>query len=292
MKVKWESQSLDDWAKKYAKGKFIELDGHQTHYVEQGEEHPDQVPVILLHGFFYDSFMWASNMSTFAKQHKVYAPDLWGFGYSTREMLDFGYELYVKQLKLFMDAVGIDRAIIVGQSFGGGVAIKFAVDYPERVEKLIFVSAAGMPNKQPLMAKIINTFPAIGHFMYGLNTDNVRRKGLLDFFINDKALLTKEYFDNVTRFHKVKGTVDVMLDIMRRDFFFTLHDEIHQLAKLNKDILIVWGREDKGNPLRVGEALHKILAGSVLEVIDGAKHVANSEKPEFFNRAVINFLHI
>ena len=292
MDVKWESQSLDGWAKKHAKGKFIELDGHQTHYIEQGEKRDEQVPVILLHGFFYDSFMWASNIDTFAKQHKVYAPDLWGFGYSTREMLDFGYELYVKQLKLFMDALGIEKAIVVGQSFGGGVAIKFAVDYPERVDKLIFVSAAGMPNKQPMMAKIINAVPALGHFMYGLNTDNIRKKGLLDFFIYDEKLLTKEYFDNVTRFHKVKGTVDVMLDIMRRDFFFTLHDEIHQLAQLNKDILIVWGREDKGNPLRLGQALHEILKGSVLEVIDGAKHVANSEKPELFNHAVADFLHI
>jgi len=291
MDVKWESQSLDDWANKYAKGKFIDLDGHQTHYIEQGEEHDDQDPVILLHGFFYDSFMWASNMETFAKQHKVYAPDLWGFGYSTREMMDFGYALYVKQIILFMDALGIKKATIVGQSFGGGVAIKLAVDYPDRVNKLIFVSAAGMPNKQPLMAKIINTFPVLGHFMYGLNTDNIRKKGLLDFFVYDKALLTKEYFENVTRFHKIKGTVDVMLDIMRRDFFFTLHDEIHQLAKLHKDILIVWGREDKGNPLKLGQALHEILEGSVLEVIDDAKHVANSEQPELFNRAVADFLH-
>ena len=289
--VKWESQSLDDWAKKYAKGKFIELDGYQTHYIEKGEDHSDTAPVILLHGFFFDSFMWEGNMDTFAEQRKVYAPDLWGFGYSTRELMDYGYALYVKQLLLFMDALGIKKATIVGQSIGGGTAIKFAADYPDRVDKLILVCAAGMPNKQPLMAKIINTFPALGHFMYGLNTDNIRKKGLLDYFVYDEALLSKEYFDNVTRFHKVKGTVDVMLDIMRRDFFFTLHEEIKQLAKLNKDILIVWGRHDKGNPLRLGQAMHEILEDSKLEVIENSKHVPNTEVPELFNRAVADFLH-
>lgn len=288
--VKWESQSLDDWARQHAKGKFISLDGHQTHYIEQGEEHADKAPIILVHGFFYDSFMWQSNMDAFSEHHKVYAPDLWGFGYSTREPMDYGYALYVRQVIAFMDALGIQKATIVGQSFGGGTAIKMAVDYPDRVNKLILISASGMPNSQPLMAKIINTFPALGRFMYGLDTDSIRKKGLLDYFVYDKALLSKEYFDNVTRFHKIKGTVAVMLDIMRRDFFFTLQDEIHQLAELQKDILIVWGEYDKGNPLRLGQAMHEILRGSKLEVIKNAKHVANSERPQIFNSVATAFL--
>ena len=288
--VKWESQSLDGWARQHAKGKFISLDGHRTHYIEQGEEHADKDPIILLHGFFYDSFMWKSNMDAFSEHHKVYAPDLWGFGYSTREPMDYGYALYVRQVIAFMDALEIQKATIVGQSFGGGTAIKMAVDYSDRVNKLILISASGMPNSQPLMAKIINAFPALGRFMYGLDTDNIRKKGLLDYFVYDEMLLSKEYFDNVTRFHKIKGTVAVMLDIMRRDFFFTLQDEIHQLAELQKDILIVWGEYDKGNPLRLGKAMHEILRGSKLEVIKNAKHVSNSERPQIFNSMATAFL--
>ncbi len=126
--------------------------------------------------------------------------------------------------------------------------------------------------------------------MYGLDTDNIRKKGLLDYFVYDETLLSKEYFDNVTRFHKIKGTVAVMLDIMRRDFFFTLQDEIHQLAELQKDILIVWGEYDKGNPLRLGKAMHEILRGSKLEVIKNAKHVSNSERPQIFNSMATAFL--
>ena len=290
-KIKWESQSLDDWTNQHAKGKFISLNGHRTHYLEQGEIQADNEPVILLHGFFYDSFMWASNIDAIAETHKVYAPELWGFGYSTRELMDYSYELYVKQLLLFMDTLGIQKASLVGQSLGGGIAIKFATDYPDRVDKLILVDAAGMPNKLPLMAKVINKLPALGNFMYNLNINNVRKQGLLDYFVHDKKFLTDEYFENVTRFHKIKGTVAVMLSIMQRDFFYTLHEEIKQLALLSKDTLIVWGKYDKGNPLKLGQSMHQILTGSKLEIFDNAKHVPNSEQPEKFNQVATRFLN-
>lgn len=65
-------------------GKFIELGGHSTHYVERGAGEP----VILIHGFFYDSYTWSNNLDALADRFKVYALDLWGFGYSTREPMD------------------------------------------------------------------------------------------------------------------------------------------------------------------------------------------------------------
>ena len=288
VKVKWNSQPLDGWAEKHAKGKFLSLNGHQTHYLEKGGNINDTV--ILLHGFFYDSFMWASNIDALAKSHKVYAPDLWGFGYSTRELMDYSYALYEKQLLLFMDALGIEKASLVGQSMGGGIVIKFAVEHPDRVSKLILIDAAGMPNTLPLSGKMIKAFPAMGRFMYGMNVDMMRKQGLADFFVYDKKILSQEYFDNVTRFHKVAGTTDVLLSIIQRDFFYTLHNEIQQLAELDKAILIVWGRHDNGNPLKLGQEMHEILRSSKLEIIEEARHVPNSERPQLFNSIATAFL--
>ena len=74
--IPWNSQPLYDWASKYAPGKFIELDGLSTHYIEKGSGEP----VILLHGFFYDTYMWNKNIDALAERYKVYAFDLWGFG--------------------------------------------------------------------------------------------------------------------------------------------------------------------------------------------------------------------
>jgi len=85
--IPWGSQPLDAWTKKYARGQMIELDGLQTHYIEKGTGDP----VILIHGFYFDTHMWDKNLDALAEHYQVYVPDLWGFGYSTREPLDYGY---------------------------------------------------------------------------------------------------------------------------------------------------------------------------------------------------------
>ncbi|MBL7208964.1 MAG: alpha/beta fold hydrolase [Dehalococcoidia bacterium] len=283
--IRWNSQPLDVWAQKYAQGKFIDLAGRATHYIEKGEEEP----VILLHGFFYDSYLWASNIDVLAEKFKIYALDLWGFGYSTREPMDYGYQLYVDQVLMFMDSLGIQRASLVGQSMGGGTAILFCVQHRQRVNKLLLVDPGGMPNPLPLAGKFL-TLPRVGEFLVGLSTNAVRRKYLADFFVHNKGLITEGYFENVTRFHKIKGTTEALLMILRKHFFDKLSDEIRRLAQMDVPILIVWGREDKAIPLRCGEEMHRILKGCRLEIIDDAGHVPNYERPEVFNQLAMDFL--
>jgi pimeloyl-ACP methyl ester carboxylesterase len=136
--IPWNSQPLAVWSEEHAKGKFIDLEGRSTHYIEKGAGEP----VILIHGFFYDAYMWAANMDALAEHFKVYAIDLWGGGYSTRALLDYGYQLYADQVLTFMESLDIPSAILVGQSMGGGTAIKFCVQNREKVNKLLLVSAA------------------------------------------------------------------------------------------------------------------------------------------------------
>lgn len=283
--VRWNSQGLDAWARRYAQGRFIDLGGHSTHYVERGSGDP----VILLHGFFYDSFLWSDNMDALAEEFRVFALDLWGFGYSTRESLDFGYRLYADQLRLFMDSMGIRSASLVGQSMGGGTSILFCAEHPERVDKLLLVDPAGMPNPLPPTGKFFN-LPHVGEFFQGLRTNAVRKINLRRFWVHDKKLLTKEYVENVTRFQKIEGTTEVLLEVLRRQFFDKLSGEINRLAGIDVPILIVWGREDRAVPLDRGMKMHEILQGSRFEIIDGAGHVPNSERPDEFNRLALDFL--
>jgi len=283
--ISWNSQPLGVWADKYAKGKFIDLDGRSTHYIEKGEGES----IILLHGFFYDSYLWERNIEVLAEHFKVYALDLWGFGYSTREPLDYGYQLYSDQVLMFMDALGIQSASLAGQSMGGGTAIWFCVQHIQRVNKLILVDAAGVPHALPLTGKFFN-LPRVGEFFLGLNTDLIRRKNLADLFIHNKDLLTDSYFENVTRFHKIKGTIECSLTILRKQFFHTLSDQLQQLSQLDVPLLIVWGREDKAIPMQKGEEMHKILNGSRFEILDNAGHVPNYERAEEFNKLALDFL--
>ncbi len=283
--VRWNSQSLDTWAAKNAKGKFVDLGGRKTHYIEKGEGEP----LILLHGFFYDSYLWAENIDTLAQHFKVYAIDLWGCGYSAREPFDFGYVQYAEQVRLFMDAVGIERASFVGQSMGAGTAIKFCVQSRKRVNKLVMVSAAGLPNPLPAMAKFFN-LPMIGEFFLGMKTDVFRRTALKDVFIHDRALVTDSYFENVTRPQKIEKSIEAGLKIQRNRFFDTLSDEISLLSGMGVPTLLVWGREDRAIPVQVGEDMHRVLKGSHLEILDKAGHVSNFEQAERFNRLALAFL--
>ena len=283
--IPWNSQPLQDWAAKYASGSFMELAGHSTHYVVRGAGDP----VLLLHGFFYDSFMWHNNIGPLAEVFKVYALDLWGFGYSTRAPMEYGYNLYSRQLLDFMDALGIHRASMVGQSMGGGTILKFAVHHPDRVDKVILIDPAGMPNPLPLMGRIAN-LPLVGELMYGLQSDFTRRLALKRNFIHQSAFITDSYFENVTRFHKVKGTSEVMLAILRKRFFDTLYDDILEYARTEIPTLLVWGREDTSIPLVHGNAMHALLPGSRLQVIDAAGHCPHDEQSDQFNSLATSFL--
>ena len=283
--IRWNSQPLDVWARKHAQGQFIDLDGCTTHYIDKGEGEP----LILLHGFFYDSYIWADNIDALAKKFKVYALDLWGCGYSTRKPLDYGYQLYADQVLMFMDSLGIQSASLVGQSMGGGTAILFCVQHRQRVNKLLLVAPAALPHTLPWIGKFFN-LPRVGEFFMGLRTNVVRKKNLGDLWIYDKKLLTESYFENVTRFQKIQGTTEVLAAILRKEFFHTLSDEVNQLSQEDVPILMVWGREDKANPVRLGKDMHRILKSSRLEVIDNAGHVPNYESSDAFNRLALYFL--
>jgi len=283
--IRWNSQPLDVWASKHAQGQFIDLNGCTTHYIEKG----DGEPVILLHGFNYDSYIWAANIDVLAEKFKVYALDLWGFGYSTRKPLDYGYQLYADQVLMFMDSLGIECASLVGQSMGGGTAILFCVQHRLRVNKLLLVDPGGLPHTLPLIGKFFN-LPRVGEFLMGLSTNAIRKKTLGDLWFYNKKLITESYFENVTRFQKIKGTTEVLMAILRKEFFHTLSDEVHRLGQEDVPILIVWGREDKGIPLRLGQEMHGILKSSRLEVIDNAGHVPNYECSDVFNQLALDFL--
>jgi pimeloyl-ACP methyl ester carboxylesterase len=283
--IPWNSQPLEEWAKKYARGKFVELDGLSTHYLEKGSGEP----VILIHGFFFDTNMWNKSINVLAEKYKVYAIDLWGFGYSTRKPLDYGYPLYAQQLRLFMDAMNIQKASLIGQSMGGGTIIKFAISNRHRVEKIVLVNAAGMPNELPIMGRISN-LPTLGELMYRMNSDFVRKFTLGSTFLYNKKLITDEFYEQLTRFHKIERSSEVMLYITRKQFFDTLTEEIKVLGSMDIPILIVWGREEKSIQLSIGEELARTLKGSRLEILNQAGHCSNIDQYRQFNELVLDFL--
>jgi pimeloyl-ACP methyl ester carboxylesterase len=282
--VPWNSRPIEEWTKKYAPGKLINLDGHQTHFLESGEGEP----VILLHGFGSDSYSWHNNINALAARFKVYAIDLWGCGYSTRELLDFGYPLYVNQLRCFMDALRIEKASLVGQSMGGGTVIKFTTEHRDRVQSIILVCASGMPHTY-LPVQHILALPVLGELMLSLPTNFIRKLVIKTVYLYRKEV-GQEYFDGLTWSQKIEGSNDTVLKLIRLKFFHTLANEIRQLGEMEVPTLIAWGRHDKSVPLRLGQDMHHILKGSELKVFEHSAHEPHDEEPEMFNQLALDFL--
>ena len=283
--IPWNSKSLEEWRQKHAQGKFVDLNGRSTHYVEAGTGEP----LILIHGFNMDLNTWMNNMEFLGAGHKVYALDLWGFGYSTRQPLDYGFELFVEQVHLFMETVGIEKATLLGHSMGGGTAIAYTARYPERVDKLILIDPVGLPFKMALRSKLF-TLPLLPEFMLGLNNDYLRRKNLAEIWLYNPKLLTDETYTIWSEFQKVQGTTAILLEILRKDFFQELESEVNQLAETEKPILLTWGRQDAAVPLHVGQEMRRRFKESTFKIFEDCGHMPNFECAEEFNQLVADFL--
>ena len=283
--VAWNSQSLEAWTQKHARGEVLDLDGLSCHYLKRGAGKP----LILIHGFFFDSNMWNKNLFALAEHYTVYALDLWGFGYSTREPLDYGYPLYARQLRLFMDAMGLESATLVGQSMGAGTIMKFCLSNRERVDKMVLVNAAGMPNPLPLAGRVSN-LPGLGEAMYALRGNFMRRFILKTNFIHNDNLITEPFFAELMQFHKVKGSSEAMLAVTRKHFFDTLQAEIAELGQETVPTLITWGQNERAIDLTIGKALHQQLPGSEMAVFENAGHCSNIDQAATFNERVRQFV--
>src|SRR5258708_37566753 len=118
---------------------FVMVDGARMHYQEFGDE--SKPPIILIHGYTASVYVWKTTAPTLAEAgFHVIAVDLLGFGYSEKpSWFDYSIQSQARQVSRFMNRLGIGRAVIVGSSYGGAVASMIALDYPERVEKLVLV---------------------------------------------------------------------------------------------------------------------------------------------------------
>lgn len=283
--VGWDSQPLDDWAQVHPPGYMVKLDGRKTHFVKKGQG----PAVILIHGFNLDHNTWSENLDVLARYFTVYAVDLWGSGYSTREPLDYGFALFSEQIRLLMNHLEIDRAHLVGHSMGGGTSILFSIAHPDRVNRLVLVDSVGIPRPTILRERIFR-LPWLPEFLQGLPIDLIRKKNLTDFWIHDPELLTPDVFAKLTGYQKIEGTARATLDILRRDFFNTLDDQIGRLGSLEIPTMILWGRHDRAVPIEAGWEMHGRIPGARFEVFNRSSHLPNFDEPDRFNDLVVGFL--
>jgi pimeloyl-ACP methyl ester carboxylesterase len=282
-----ETCTYTEAIERFAKGKFVTVDGKKVHYVEAGNGQP----IILIHGFLCHSAMWKKNIDALAEKFKVYAIDLWGWGYSERlNEREYSFERYGKQIVGFMEALNIKKATLVGHSMGGGISVWVAAHYPERVDRLILVDPAVIPYPMTTIGKIYQ-LPFVGEFVNAIPGEALIKNNIKTNRFYDKNKVTEEYCKEVLQPLCIKGSYAGGMFILRNVFKEPLvESEANLLVKMAIPTLIIHGREDKAIPLDRSKRLNDLWKGSKLVIFDKAGHSPHEEHPEKFNKLAIDFL--
>jgi pimeloyl-ACP methyl ester carboxylesterase len=252
--------------------------------------------LLLLHGIGDSSETWRALIPELARDYTVIAPDLLGHGRSDKPRADYSIGAYANGMRDLLTVLGVDRATVVGHSLGGGVAMQFAYQYPERCERLVLVSSGGVSREVHPMLR----FTAASNADLVLPLLGVRGARLATrATLGALALLGTETGRDAEDLRKV---VEALPDARARlAFVRTLRAVVDWRGQvvtmldrsyLIRDVptLLLWGSRDPIIPLRHGHIAHAALPASRLEVFDGAGHFPHHADPTRFLRTVRAFL--
>ena len=242
----------------------------------------DGKPVILVHGFA--SSVWTSwhlNFHALAQRFHVFGIDLMGFGRSDRPELQYGVELFAEIIRSIVDYYNLDKLNLVGWSMGGGVAIQYALKYPDSLAKLVLVDASRLRQTTP--SKIAR--PAVKTSPDGsLIRDRVRKDWEQYFYNKDKV--PKEIIDEALLINNRPGSSKVR-DIYRRT---NKWESFYDKLSLSNVPVLVMAATHSSLSLEEARSAQQRMKHAKLHVIDDAGHALQIEKAEEFNRVVIDFL--
>jgi 2-hydroxy-6-oxo-octa-2,4-dienoate hydrolase len=262
-------------------GATVDADGIKTNYLEAG----GGPPVVLVHGSgpgvtAYAN--WRLNIFALANHFHVYAPDMAGFGFSDKPG-GYGMRLWLRQLVGFLDAVGLDRVSLVGNSFGGGLAIRVAVEHPDRVDRLVLMGSAGVG------FAITEGLDAV--WGYQPSVENMRR--IMDYFAYDRTLVSDELAEVRYRASiepAVQEAFSAMFPPPRQRWVEELATPEDMIRQLGNETLIVHGREDKVIPLDNAYRLLGLIPRAELHLFGRCGHWTQIEWADDFNALLIRFL--
>ena len=257
--------------------------GIRTNYHDAGQGDP----VLLIHGSGPGVSAWANwrlVMPQLAQQRRVIAPDMAGFGYSERPAgFAYGLDAWVRQAVGLLDALGIARADLVGNSFGGGLALALAIRHPERVRRLVLMGSVGVP------FAITPGLDAV----WGYEPSLRAMRALLDIFAFDRALVNDELarlrYEASIRpgFHE---SFAAMFPAPRQRWVDALASREQDIRRVPHETLVIHGREDRVIPLANAHTLADWIPRAQLHVYGRCGHWTQIEHAARFARLVGDFL--
>ena len=270
----------------------IVLHGHRVRFHRSGEG----PLLVLLHGIASTADTWSPVVAGLAAHHTVIAPDLLGHGQSAKPRGDYSLGAYASGVRDLIAALGYERATVVGHSLGGGIAMQFAYQFPERVERLVLIASGGLGREvHPILRAA--TLPGSELVLALVGGAWVRATGgAVGATLARFGLRTGEDLAGVTTgigsladagarsafVHTARAAIDAGGQRV------SATDRLYLAAKL--PTLIVWGERDPIIPADHGRAAHAAIPGSRLEIFEGAGHFPHREHPVRFVSGLEDFV--
>ena len=249
---------------------FLDIDGVNVYYKTAGKGEK----VVLLHGWGgqADSFLPVFNF--LSSQYEVYALDFPGFYQSSDPDRPWNVTDYSSMLLKFFDKLGIEKANLVGHSFGGRVSILFSASHPERVNKVVLTDSAGLIPKRS--------------FKYYCKVYKFKffKKLYMTFTSGSDSK------EKLERFYKKYGSNDYKntSGVMRQTFVKVVNQDLHgYLSSIKAPTLLIWGDKDQDTPISFAKIMEKEIPDAGLVVFEGAGHFAYLERVNDFNIIVNRF---
>ena len=248
------------------------VNGLEANFIVAGEGEP----LLILHGWGGTSDSWLKVMRVLGSQgYKIICPDFPGFGKSKAPIATWDVSEYTNWLLNFVNNLDIRKFSLFGHSFGGRVAIKFAVNYPEKLDKLILCDSAGLKTKPDPKTAILLFLTELGNTVFSFMFLKWFKDGVRNLYY--LFLRNKDYV-------KEKG---VMKEIFKK---VIEEDLLPYLSKIKTKTLIIWGSRDRIVPLKHAFIFRDNIQNSQLEILQKIGHSPHLEVPGKLSEAVIKFL--
>jgi pimeloyl-ACP methyl ester carboxylesterase len=280
---------------------WLQLGSLRVHHTHGGRGSP----VLFIHGLGSSGYIeWRFNLEAASGRHRVYAPDLPGFGRSEKPRARYGVPYFTRFIERYMEGRGLRSAAVVGASLGGRIALELALENPRLVRKLVLVNSLGLGRPNVHVSYGLVTIPRLGEALMSVARDALRwapyqviRRMAARYSGASSDLnrtMDDAYLENLRELYAAEGYPNAYLATIRSlvnpKALFGGHDLTKRLSELKVPVQLIWGADDPLFPVAHATRAHSLIDHSRLAVIEGAGHTPQAERPEEFNRVLNRFL--